>query len=645
MTEKQLRKGIALAQAGETLEARNVLGQVVKSRPEAALGWLWLACVVETKEQQRYCIERILQLNPQNRAVWQILTQLQSETTTIYDIREEIAKPQVATSLQYFIGHLSGDVEQAAPEETEDLRTILARVFGSLGYDPYYADTDASRNAARSYEEQSLLLTICKKVFLTRFSVFHLSPDNTNVYLEMGIALGLNRPIVVIANEQITLPPVLRGHNIIQYTDLSDLEAKLSQFCEQGFPPQAQSMPDYCYFCGRVCASMSTPPDENVYLALNESKLLWRNLIHSLTPHLAQHHLYPIYLSDRDSGPMLCDVRRKVLASQFALCHLGALSDESCFLALGMAIGSRVPWILLAKRDHDSVPSNLQEIDRIEYASLADLEGPLTDTLGLFLGRIMAGLAGAQPDTKTALLSLPFWVQLDDWIELVIHDAQRPEAVHGSLRIIHYKGQKRLATQTIPERGLVLGRNPDCNVVVENPSASARHFRILKGRTGKYFIEDLQSKNGTFLNGVRLSPNESTELKPKDTIRIPGARFLVWDDRPLPQESPYQPRGDTGLLVPIPQIEIPDVPPPTYLSTWDHSMVMTVLLPDSRTQVTFEVQAYYPMGRILAALIDLLDLPDQTYYLRIEDTFIGQDETPLSIGIKKGDVLILVAEK
>ncbi len=617
-TEELLRTGIALAKAGKSAHARKILGQVVKDDPRSVMGWLWLAGVVKTKEQQRYCLERVLQLNPQNQVVKRILTQL--ETT----------KPKVAAGSQYFVAH------QLTSRDGDLLRKAIAGAFDPLGYTPYYADTDIDP----SLRGQSLLLKICQKIFLTSFGIFELSPENLNSYLEMGIALGLNRPIIAIAQKKTPLPPVLQGHNIIKYTDYADLQAQLAQLCDQGFPPETRPTPDHCYFCNRVCESMSTPPDEGSYLVLNRSKLLWRSLMRSLTPHLAQYNLSPAYLSDQATGPMLCDVRRKIFSSQFALCHLGSLSDESSFMALGMAIGGRAPWILLSKSGQESIPSALEGSDIVEYTTLADLEAPLTDTLGVFLGGITSGTA--VKSDKTALLSLPFWVQLDDWISRVKHAAQTSETIKRDIQVIQYEGQKLLSKHTVPKKGLLFGRNPECTVPVENQSVSAQHFRILKGRTGKYFVEDLHSKNGTFLNGTRMSPGQRMELHLNDTIRIPGARFLVWDDRPLPSEKPVQIYGDTSLLPPILKVEIPDVSPPEYLNTWDHSMVLTVLPPNSRSHSMFEVQAYYPMGEILSKLVDLLHLPKNKYHFRIEDEVISDSETPLSVGLKRNDVLVMV---
>src|SRR5262249_8199297 len=45
----------------------------------------------------------------------------------------------------------------------------------------------------------------------------------------------------------------------------------------------------------------------------------------------------------------------------------------------------------------------------------------------------------------------------------------------------------------------LLGRSPDCDVVIPIISVSRSHCRIVREGTG-YVLEDLQSRNGTFLN-------------------------------------------------------------------------------------------------------------------------------------------------
>jgi DNA-binding winged helix-turn-helix (wHTH) protein len=50
----------------------------------------------------------------------------------------------------------------------------------------------------------------------------------------------------------------------------------------------------------------------------------------------------------------------------------------------------------------------------------------------------------------------------------------------------------------------VLGRDPDVNVCIDHASVSRRHARILIGEE-KATLEDLGSRNGTFLGGRRLA--------------------------------------------------------------------------------------------------------------------------------------------
>ncbi len=64
---------------------------------------------------------------------------------------------------------------------------------------------------------------------------------------------------------------------------------------------------------------------------------------------------------------------------------------------------------------------------------------------------------------------------------------------------------------------LLLGRHSDCDIQLRSNTVSRRHARITRTSEG-YFLEDLGSGNGTFLNGKRVS--EKVRLEPDDRIRI-----------------------------------------------------------------------------------------------------------------------------
>lgn len=71
----------------------------------------------------------------------------------------------------------------------------------------------------------------------------------------------------------------------------------------------------------------------------------------------------------------------------------------------------------------------------------------------------------------------------------------------------------------------VLGRHPQCNVCLSDPYVSSRHAKLFF-LNGKYFIEDLGSTNGTYLNGQQLY--STTCIKPGDSLRV-GQNILIFD--------------------------------------------------------------------------------------------------------------------
>jgi hypothetical protein len=74
-------------------------------------------------------------------------------------------------------------------------------------------------------------------------------------------------------------------------------------------------------------------------------------------------------------------------------------------------------------------------------------------------------------------------------------------------------------------RGTVIGRSPNCDVVINSRDISRRHARICQESTGTWLIEDLNSSNGTFVNGERIT---SSEISLQDAIEI-GPASLSFD--------------------------------------------------------------------------------------------------------------------
>src|SRR5262245_50035741 len=85
----------------------------------------------------------------------------------------------------------------------------------------------------------------------------------------------------------------------------------------------------------------------------------------------------------------------------------------------------------------------------------------------------------------------------------------------ASLHIL--KGASQGKRVPLEKDTTILGRNPECGVVIPVTSVSREHAQILRIQ-GRYYIEDMQSRNGTFVNNQAISGR--TQLQNNDRIRI-----------------------------------------------------------------------------------------------------------------------------
>lgn len=83
-----------------------------------------------------------------------------------------------------------------------------------------------------------------------------------------------------------------------------------------------------------------------------------------------------------------------------------------------------------------------------------------------------------------------------------------------------------------------IGRDPSCDIViVDNTDVVSRVHASLKIKGhGKYILVD-QSRNGTYVNGIKMSPNEEIPVTRKDVIAFAHVADLDWDQIPKEKGS------------------------------------------------------------------------------------------------------------
>ncbi|KAF3445464.1 hypothetical protein FNV43_RR10640 [Rhamnella rubrinervis] len=103
------------------------------------------------------------------------------------------------------------------------------------------------------------------------------------------------------------------------------------------------------------------------------------------------------------------------------------------------------------------------------------------------------------------------------------------------------------------EEILIVGRHPDCNIMLTHPSISRFHLEILSDPSSQNLsVIDLKSIHGTWVSDKKLKPWDRVKLKEGDTLRIGGSSRvyrLHWI--PLSQaydlENPYVSASDVPM--------------------------------------------------------------------------------------------------
>ncbi len=99
------------------------------------------------------------------------------------------------------------------------------------------------------------------------------------------------------------------------------------------------------------------------------------------------------------------------------------------------------------------------------------------------------------------------------------------DAVDKPVLIIH-EGEKAGQRFIIQEPELIIGRGGECGLVLPERQVSREHIRIYRaGET--YYLEDLDSKNGTWVNGRQIK-DEPVPLRDGDEINVALASKMTY---------------------------------------------------------------------------------------------------------------------
>jgi FHA domain-containing protein len=137
---------------------------------------------------------------------------------------------------------------------------------------------------------------------------------------------------------------------------------------------------------------------------------------------------------------------------------------------------------------------------------------------------LLAGAGGAGAVDETALESSAQKV------------LRKPSALGGkSIYLTVIEGDLKGKSFDITGIGTYTIGRKECDIVLDDEKVSRKHASVVIIRESQYAVQDLASRNGTFVNGIRLTRRN---VQHNDVIRVGNTtlRFTVFDG-PVPVEK------------------------------------------------------------------------------------------------------------
>jgi transcriptional regulator with GAF, ATPase, and Fis domain len=188
-------------------------------------------------------------------------------------------------------------------------------------------------------------------------------------------------------------------------------------------------------------------------------------------------------------------------------------------------------------------------------------------------------------------------------------------------RLLAIAGPLRDSTVPLPDGEVTLGRDPANAVPIADPSVSRKHC-LLRQENGRFQVRDLESRNGTLVNGLAVKEQwlrHGDELSVGDSVFL----FLLQDE---------------GRTLPAGRVEFDDSKL-TAETRLVHPREVIYLQPDrllrelpATSQVARNLNALLKISRVVHAIPDLEDLQAQLLDLIFEVVPAGRGAILLADG-------------
>lgn len=279
---------------------------------------------------------------------------------------------------QYFVSH------GFDPDTLADWRETIVEAMShvnitSTALKPYFSG-DTIMGGFR-------LCGICEKLSSARFSLFLLPAiENHNVYLELGIAIGLGAPFFLIQERGAAIPSILSGLGL--YTQQRSLLTMRRELAGQ--------VKEYDFGAVRFIKEKTNASTQPQYVIVAGGQFDDEDFEWGITKALEQ--AYPQRLkaisfsshlkSLQGSGLMLEQLVETIQMSRFALYRVDERSSPTTFLALGISIGLSRPLLMIHKTGQE-VPLDIRGMNTFTFPNFTTLKKELATACRGFFNRYL----------------------------------------------------------------------------------------------------------------------------------------------------------------------------------------------------------------------------------------------------------------
>ena len=439
---------------------------------------------------------------------------------------------------EYFISH------EANAEKIADLRSALGEGLSGTHLKPYTADQDLRSG--------HILCKIAAKIQTTAFCVFDLpQSQDRNVYLELGIAIGLGRPFILVKGTGVQLPSLVEGLDHFGFASYAGLRREIGERVQVGhfssILPQEEIQTTNSYFLAD-----GEYEQEDFRAAVRNS--------------FRSYALESITIDDApvESKLALIQLIRNVQTARFGVFRIDEAASANTFLALGISIGLNKPWLLVA-RAGEPVPLDVRGLSSFNFTSFKELEEKLPKRCGPFLTK-----HAGPPSQEASSVSTTVQVKMpgaprehqvepvDAQVDFAIITALEKEAKAVARRLENHT-TRRFESRDIRTYHLgtipILGREQPYRIVVTtlpsmgNVSAAIAvtdtitlwkpRFLLMVGIAGGVPQDDLDLGDVVVADqvvGYDYGKVTEQEVKPRDRV-FPASAMLLdrirnfWDER------------------------------------------------------------------------------------------------------------------